>query len=194
MRKKDSTTRMMKRDPVVLRLSKLITLLLLTCHWMGSVWWAISTNERQQHPDLTSTWGPSAWLIAQHSFLQWGHSFLWGASIGTGFVLFDVTPATAAEVIVTCGCVFFGLGMNTVILSTTTSLLQSIDSRNAFGRQRLENISNYLDFKHVRPEVPCFSFEFVHASNFTSTYTHPSEIRARVSSSHPRLLTSSPTN
>ena len=38
--------------------------------------------------------------------------------------------------------------MNTIIISTTTSLLQDIDSRNAFVRVRLDNIAKHLEFKN----------------------------------------------
>ena len=32
-------------------------------------------------------------------------------------------------------------------------MLQAIDTRNAFGRQRLESIGKYLHFKNVKPEL-----------------------------------------
>ena len=48
-----------------------------------------------------SSWQPSEYVLAQSGLLQWGHAFIWGASIVTGFILFDVTPNTAAEVRVT---------------------------------------------------------------------------------------------
>jgi len=78
---------------------------------------------------------------------------IWGASLTTGFVLFDVAPSTEAQVIVTAVALVLGLAMQVVLVSTTTSLLQAIDSRNAFGRNKLDNINKYLESRSVRREL-----------------------------------------
>jgi hypothetical protein len=35
-----------------------------------------------------------------------------------------------------------------------------MDSRNAFGRKRLDSIVKYLEFKHVRPELAAEIIDF----------------------------------
>ena len=174
--RKDSGRGQAHRNPVVRRLAELLLLLLFMCHWIGSMWWAVSASELLQAPlDFVTaaqepnastpgapggttfmpqgSWHPTEQVLGQSWALQWAHAFVWGASIVTGFVLYDVRPTTAPELVVTVIAMVMGLAMNTVIISTTTSLLQAIDSRNAFGRQRLESIGKYLEFKNVRPEL-----------------------------------------
>ena len=170
-RRKVPRKEVMMRNPVVLRLAQILSLLLVSCHWMGCVWWAVSAWEAAQADAQMSYWRPSEEVLAQHGMLQWGHSFLWGASIITGFILYDVTPLTAAEVVVTAVSLMLGLAMSVVIISSTTSLLQSIDTRNAFGRQRLENISNYLEFKNVRPEISSRIVDFYAYKLTTSAFS-----------------------
>ena len=184
LRRKERRKKTVHRNPVVRRLFELLLLLLLMCHWVGCMWWAVSTNETTHEAehvaDLSDgssadtaaaaaaaallaerpSWRPSAYILAQPWVLQWGHACVWGASIVTGFILYDVAPSTGAEVVVTAIALVMGLTMNTVIISSTTSLLQAIDSRNAFGRQRLENIGKYLEFKNVRPELAANIVDF----------------------------------
>jgi CRP-like cAMP-binding protein len=171
MRQKVPPKRAMSANSPVTRLFQILLLLLLACHWMGCIWWAVSQWEVAQPKAQTSYWRPSDEILAQTGFLQWGHSFLWGASIVSGFILYDVTPLTGAEVVVTAVSLLFGMMFNTVIISSTTSLLSSIDTRRAFGRQRLENISNYLNFKSVRPEISSRIVDFYAYKLTTSAFS-----------------------
>ena len=114
----------------------------LMFHWMGCTWWSVSIleihYEQLNGTDAVSVsrWRPSTEVLAESGMLQWGHALTWGASIITGFVLYDVRPHTGAEIFVTFVALILGLMMNTVIISSTTSLLQSIDSVHAPSRQR----------------------------------------------------------
>ena len=127
-------------NPGVTRVLRLVLLLLGTCHWVGCIWWCVGELEQDGliaggvnmsirfDPTSTNrgdTWGPSLWLRQTQPMLnQYAHALLWGASMMTGYVPYDVMPSTLLEVIVTATALFFGLIVNTAIISSTTSALQ----------------------------------------------------------------------
>ena len=128
-----------KLNPGITRVLSLLVLLVYTCHWMGCVWWCVGELEQdgliafggnatirdEPGEQQLHVWGPSIWLRrAQPLANQYAHAFLWGAGMMTGFVPKDVTPNTLPEVIVTILALFFGLVVNTAIISSTTSALQ----------------------------------------------------------------------
>ena len=149
-------------NPGVTRVLKLMLFLVYTCHWIGCMWWCvgeieqdslvvISSNLSTRFEDPSgSTWGPSPWLReTQPAANQFAHALLWGASMMTGFVPFDVMPNTLLEVTVTIIALFFGLIVNTVIISSTTSALQSISFKSSRVVNKMENIAQYMRHKHV---------------------------------------------
>ena len=150
-------------NPGVSRVLKLMLVLVCACHWIGCIWWCVGEIEqdgliayggnasvRFEDPEEGSKWGPSAWLReTQPSTNQYAHALLWGASMMTGFVPFDVMPSTLLEVLVTILALFFGLLANTVVISSTTSALQSISFKSARVVHKLETIDAYMRHKHV---------------------------------------------
>ena len=149
-------------NPGVTRVLKLMLLLVYTCHWIGCIWWCVGEleqdglinpggNQSARYEDAEgSTWGPSPWLRqTQPAANQYAHALLWGASMMTGFVPFDVMPNTLLEVTVTVVALFFGLLVNTVIISSTTSALQSMSFKSARVVNKLETINAYMRHKHV---------------------------------------------
>ena len=58
----------------------LLLLLGLMCHWVGCMWWAVSTSERLDAEEALSTgamvpteWHPSPYVLDGSGLLQWGH-------------------------------------------------------------------------------------------------------------------------
>ena len=133
-------------NPALFRVAKEMLLLFLAAHVVGSLWFLVGTEEQDRSP---GEWGPSSWLHEQHLGLRYMQSFLWGISLMTGFVIFDVEPYTLPEVILTFFGVILGFLVSIIIISSTTSFLHSIDSKQIIGRQRLEVLSTYLRFKLV---------------------------------------------
>ena len=62
----------------------------------------------------------------------------------TGFVPFDVEPESASEVLVTIISLFFGFITQCVIISSATSALQAVDSKDMAAKQRLDSITQWL--------------------------------------------------
>ena len=107
-----------------------------------------------------SSWVPSEWLVAQTFSTRYLHAFLWGASMMTGFVPFDVEPESASEVLVTIISLFFGFITQCVIISSATSALQAVDSKDMAAKQRLDSITQWLAFKRVPAELRMRILEF----------------------------------
>lgn len=159
-------------NPGIARVLTLMLVFVYTCHWIGCVWWTVGELEQDgliatvqdsvNHtaprfdPHRRDTWGPSTWLReTQHPVTQYAHSFLWGASLMTGFVPFDVVPNTLMEVLVTVLALFFGLMVNTAIISSTTSALQSISVKSSHVVDKMEKIAQYMRHKHVPADLSC---------------------------------------
>lgn len=151
-------------NPGVTRVVRSVLLLLFTCHWIGCMWWCIGELEQdgllssggnlsaRTDPEALDRWGPSEWLRdTQDLANQYAHSFMWGAGMMTGYVPKDVVPHTLPEVIVTVLALFFGLIVNTAIISSTTSALQSISFKSARVVHKMQNIHIYMRHKRVPP-------------------------------------------
>jgi hypothetical protein len=151
-------------NPGVTRTLKLMLLLVTTCHWIGCLWWCVGELEQDEigragtnvsvattDPDVATPWGPSPWLKSAHqsAVTQYAHALLWGASMMTGFVPFDVKPSTLPEVTVTILALFFGLIVNTVFISSTTSALQLISFKSSHVMNKLDDIAKYMRHKRV---------------------------------------------
>mmetsp|Transcript_13032 Transcript_13032/g.33411 ORF Transcript_13032/g.33411 Transcript_13032/m.33411 type:complete len:637 (-) Transcript_13032:266-2176(-) len=149
-------------NPGVARVARAILLLLFTCHYIGCAWWCIGELEQDgllshranetSHIDPKSVdiWGPSNWLrTTQPVANQYGHAFLWGAGMMTGYVPEDVVPHSLPEVVVTVLALFFGLIVNTAIISSTTSALQSMSFKSSKVVHKMQNIDQYMRHKRV---------------------------------------------
>ena len=148
-------------NPGVARVLQAFALLLYTSHCIGCLWWCV--GELEQDGLLTpgnrtlrtnsrsiEQWGPTPWLrFTQPLLNQYMHALLWGAGMMTGYVPRDVVPHALPEVLVTMLALFFGLIINTTIISSTTSALQSISFKSARVVHKMENISQYMRHKRV---------------------------------------------
>ena len=110
-------------NPSLQRLLPLLLILLCSCHWAGCLYWCVASLERD--PTAPTAWLPSAWLTTQDVGTRYMHAFLWGISTMTGFMPYDVEPATAVEAGVTALMMLIAIFINTVIISSTTTALQA---------------------------------------------------------------------
>ena len=131
-------------NPAMQRLAPLLVLLLCSCHWAGCLYWAVSQLDRQA--DAPTTFLPSDWLLQQSSSVRYMHAFSWGLNMLSGFVPYDVAPATAAETAVSMCVIFAAIFMNTVIVSSTTAALQAMDSKMLVGKQVHPHSPTYILF------------------------------------------------
>eukprot|EP00966_Prymnesium_polylepis_P267970 6190750-Prymnesium_polylepis.1 len=134
-------------NPQLVRVSQLLFMLVLTCHWLGCLWWLVGTVERKTTHPLGDTWGPDAWLRSQNLTTRYLHSFNWGAGMILSYVPYDVEPQEDAEVVVTFVAMFLGFFIGMFFISSTTSALQAQDARSALSQQKLEKINRYLEYK-----------------------------------------------
>ena len=151
-------------NPGVWRVLQLLLLLFCSSHWLGCIWWLSCTTERQ--------WGlePNSWHPPPEAFnstdisLQYAHSFLFGLSIISNLMPYDVRPITPLQVGLTTLATLYGLFISVVIISSATAALHALDAKRELGRQRLEKLTAYLSLKSV-PEaltgkiVEFFEFE-----------------------------------
>jgi len=67
----------------------------------------------------------------------------------TGFVPFDVAPSTMLETLVTVLALFLGLVVNTIIISSSTTALQSISLKSSRVMHKMQNVHRHMRHKHV---------------------------------------------
>ena len=84
------------------RVAQLSALLLIACHWSGCLWWLVGTTGCNIFDDDPAAcddgWGPSSELQAAGLRDKYAVAFLWGASLMTCLVPFDVEPTTTGQV------------------------------------------------------------------------------------------------
>ena len=146
-------------NPAVISIAKLVIVMILCCHWFGCLWWLVSEIEADLEDHETgSGWndGVNAWRVqpwlkaADDQFgMKYAHAFLWGASMVTAIVPYDVMPVTALENWVTTLAMFFGLIFNAVVISSLTTALTSMNSKKELSGKQLDTIRNYLYVKAV---------------------------------------------
>ncbi|KAL1498823.1 hypothetical protein AB1Y20_014126 [Prymnesium parvum] len=136
-------------NPALVRVSQLVVMLVLACHWVGCLWWLVGTLPRTETHPLGDKWGPDAWLREQGLTTQYIHSFNWGAGMILAYVPREVYPQEPAEVVVTLISMFLGFFLGMIFISATTSALQYQDSKTALSQQKLEKIWRFLEYKKV---------------------------------------------
>ena len=137
--------------------------LVYACHWIGCLWWTVGELEQDRlvlidmnasslrlDPSIDRPWGPSPWLReTQPLSNQYLHALFWGAGLMTGFVPFDVAPSTMLETLVTVLALFLGLVVNTIIISSSTTALQSISFKSSRVVHKMQNVHRHMRHKHV---------------------------------------------
>jgi len=147
-------------NPQLVRVSQLLLMLVLTCHWAGCLWWLVGTTPRDESYPTGDSWGPDDWMRAQPVSVKYLHAFNWGAGMILGYVPREVFPQEAPEVVVTLICMFVGFFMVMIFISSTTSALQSQDAKSALSQQKLEKVWRYLAYKKVPLELSSRILEY----------------------------------
>ena len=136
-------------NPAVFRVLRSLLILVCTCHWLGCVWWFFSAIEQRR--GIVTSWQPPTSLLnaTNDTPLRYSHAFLWGASMMSGLMLYEVRPDTFVETIFTTIAAFLGLCMSVFIISSSTVAISSLDAKEEPARQKLERFTEYLRLKQV---------------------------------------------
>ena len=78
----------------------------------------------------------------------------------TGFVPYDIEPATEIESWFTAICMFVGLVLNAFVIGSMASALSTMDSKKALAAGKLRTIEAYLQLNSVAPELRSHILEF----------------------------------
>ena len=111
-------------NPALQRLVPLLLLLVCSCHWTGCLYWGVVALNRQA--DAPRNWLPDDWLLTQPASTRYAYAFVWGISMISGYVPFEVHPTSALESVITALVMLVAVFINTVIISSTTTALQSM--------------------------------------------------------------------
>ncbi len=139
-----------RMNPSAARALQLVALLVLACHWTGCLWWLVGTLEcsvfgrELDPPPCDDGWGPDAALQLMPLTHKYAHAFVWGASLMTGLVPFDVVPVTTAQAWFTSICLFGGLLISIVTIASATATLTQLDQRTHASHARLEAVKRFL--------------------------------------------------
>ena len=155
---------LIKFNPSVLRVIKLIVFMMLICHWLGCAWWFVSDLELSATSTPTisqNSWQPSSELLSSELLgPQFAAAFFWGASMATAMLPYDVEPATEVEQYFTIFCMTLGLVLQAYVIGSVTSALSTMDSKKALASGKLDTISAYLQIHSVSPELKGHILEF----------------------------------
>jgi len=136
------------------------------CHWIGCSWWLIGVHQDSApEAGTASMWGPNHWLRSQPFGLRYVHSFLWGAAMMTNLMPHDVEPIAVSEVMFTVVCMFIGLFLAAITISSTTTMLSSIESRDSAYRQQLATFMDYMQSKRVNADLLQRIFDYYQYRN-----------------------------
>ena len=124
-----------KFNPSMMRVFKLILVMLGCCHWMGCAWWFVADLEIIEGGTEHNDWHPPSPLLTPNASLgaQFSRSFFWGAGMVTAMVPYDIEPETEVEVYFTAVCMFFGLVLNAFVIGSMASALSTLDSKKALA-------------------------------------------------------------
>lgn len=153
-------------NPGLLRLTRVIMILILTCHWVGCLWWLIAEIEgpgvvmEEDNMWVPLEWrelllpGPTAHTLSPAPLSsKYVHALFWGVSLVSGITVMEFEPVTDLEMAYTIVCVLSGLGIYCYVLSSATAAVTRIDSRDSGHREQLEQIDRFLRFKRVSERV-----------------------------------------
>lgn len=153
-------------NPGLLRLTRVMMILILMCHWVGCLWWLIAEIEGPGVVmEESNLWVPFEWreLLLPGPTLhklspvplgsKYVHALFWGVSLVSGITVMEFEPATDLEIAYTTACVLSGLGIYCYVLSSATAAVTRIDSRDSGHREQLEQIDRFLRFKRVSERV-----------------------------------------
>ena len=157
-----------KFNPGLLRMFKLIIWAILCCHWFGCIWWLISDIEIKDaryydmpNEDIYNEWHPPHWLkYSDDLSLKYWSSFYWGAGIALSMVPNDIVPMTTVENIFTTAMMFVGLLLAAFVISSLTSAFAAMDSTKQLTGKQLDVIRNYLLLKGVNQELRARILEY----------------------------------
>ena len=91
---------------------------------------------------------------------SWCFAFYWAGGVITGFVPFTISPNDEGMAIFTTVMLFLGLIFNAGIISALTSAVTNVDSANQFTKQKLDRVSQYLQFQGIDPSLRTRIVEF----------------------------------
>ena len=154
-----------KFNPGLMRVCKLIIISILCCHWFGCLWWLcadieIDIADQDGHDAYVgmhgepNKWLPPAWLREQIEFEgKYWWCFYWGAGFVTSMVPRDIEPITTFENVITTFTMFGGLLLNAFVISSFTSAFASMDSKKELAGKQLDTIRSYLLIKAVPSDL-----------------------------------------
>ncbi|KAL1525002.1 hypothetical protein AB1Y20_019878 [Prymnesium parvum] len=148
-------------DPALVRVALMVLMLLASSHWFGCLWWLVGVEQADQDRDPSVTpWGPSPWVREQGFGVRYFQAFLWGVGMMTTQMPYDVLPSTALEVFVTVFSILVALLIANLTASSITSMLSSIDSRDAAYRAQMATLAEYMRAKGVDQKTAHRVIEF----------------------------------
>ena len=129
----DRFTYSSRADPSMVRLAKLLLLTLFQWHWVGCIYWFISSLQGFG----TSRWTPNLDAPEKALFEQYGEAFFWAVSATTGQGR-GIEPEFNVEYTFTIIVVIAGVILLTFIVGSATSVLANVDSFDQERHQKEE--------------------------------------------------------
>eukprot|EP00908_Phaeocystis_cordata_P000765 Transcript_10847.p1 GENE.Transcript_10847~~Transcript_10847.p1 ORF type:complete len:668 (-),score=257.90 Transcript_10847:1154-3157(-) len=140
-------------NPGIIRLGRLGSLFLLSCHWVGCCWYAIALHGGDADAKDSDSWGPPPWLLERPWGEQYGFSFYWAVGLLTAIAPADIHPDTPLETAFTLLAMLLGVAILALVVSSATSAVHSVDAAAEAQRRELDIINGYLRFKRVPKDL-----------------------------------------
>jgi hypothetical protein len=132
-----------------LRVMKFLALVLLFGHWITCGWFVLPSIENFP----ADNWVMLSGIRFADRFTQYIRSFYWTITTMTTVGYGDITPHGNGEYLFTSMVMLIGASLYAYIIGNIASLLSNIDSTKASFWNRMETVSQYLNYREVPFEL-----------------------------------------
>lgn len=128
-----------------LRIIKFIATILLVIHWVACIWFFSAYVSG--FPD--DSWAASSEVVEEHHSFQYTRSLYFTITTMTTVGYGDITPQRPSEYVIAMIIMLLGASMYAFIIGNVASLFSNLDSEKVQYRNRMEAISQYLQYRKV---------------------------------------------
>lgn len=132
-----------------LRIVRFISTILLVIHWIACLWFFSAFAH--DFPD--DSWVVSTEIVDEHHSHQYTRSLYWTITTMTTVGYGDITPQRPVEYVIAIIVMLLGASMYAFIIGNVASLFSNIDAEKVQYRNRMEAITQYLNYRKVPSEL-----------------------------------------
>lgn len=134
-----------KRENIY-KVSKLLAMLLLTCHWFGCIWFFIAIEGTNP-----VNWAVRANVHDASYATQYIASLYWAAFTLTTVGYGDISPTNKVEQLFATFVLVCGTGMYTIVIGNLEEIVSQLDVTSTLYQEKREALNTYVQYRHLSP-------------------------------------------